>query len=122
MNQVVREQENGELQERLASLALHIIPALFSYGIGFVEVAYKAGDEITILGLQFRDPKGLRIGRGTVPLRVVASLEGWATSFARNVGAGEGDGVVELNLADRKGVCKLQQSGDDAVSIIEWVW
>ncbi len=122
MNPVAREQETGELRERLNSLASHFIPALISYGVGSVECAYEVGDTTTILGLQLRDFTGLRIGRGIVPVRLIASLEGWVALFAQTVEAGVSDGVVEVRLADRKVLCKLQRSGDDAVSIREWAW
>lgn len=111
-----------ELREPLAVLASHIVPAFLPYGVASVEVSYEAGDAAKILGIQFRDPKGLRIGRGTVPATMVAALEGWVVAYVATVGTGSREGVLELCLGDRKVVHKQTRYGDDDFSISEWVW
>jgi hypothetical protein len=108
------------IRDACLTVGATILPALVSYGIGSVELAFEVGDEFVIQGLQFRDRQGLRASRETMPLTLMASIEESLSGLIASAAVGRGSGVIELVVADRTLIFRHSQEDANDWTTTHW--
>lgn len=93
-------------------LRAEILPALLTYGVVEVEVAYAStGGVPATLGAQFRDANGYRVSRLSLPATLTARLEQCVAKLCVEVGRPSDDeGTVTVDV--RQGDCVWRSAAD----------
>ena len=105
----------------LLKLATEVLPSLLPLGVQSVEVAYVRGESDGICGIQFRGANGYRVSRQEIPLRLTESLEHCIATLIESELGGDGDGVVECRVPERKVVCRHTPHDEQDFITLEWV-
>jgi hypothetical protein len=102
-------------------LRTQLMPILRAYGVEDVEVAYSIGTDRVVEALQFRDSRGFRIPRGSIPERVTSRVEACIAGCLAMAGLGAGSGVVTLCVSAGRVVRRHQLLDDETgVACEEW--
>jgi hypothetical protein len=101
------------MQPLVTKLRNEILPALVPFRIACVEAAYT-GNKLE--ALQFRDAKGMRVTRESIPATLLASLKTILEGFLPNNDV-TGQGVISIDLG--KGVLTRKHQGQDTESVEE---
>jgi hypothetical protein len=96
----------------LADLGFQVLPALRPYGVARIEVCYEIVHKPQVIGVQFRDARGLRVERLAIPATLAASFESCVSRCVESALLSDGQGVVSIDLAQGRIVLQHQPTSD----------
>jgi len=120
----IQQAEQAKQEQSKQKLRTEILPALRALKVASIEAAYSgAGDSGAIDGVQFRDSKGIRVERSSIPGTLKESLEDTLYEFLPagfEINDG-GQGTLTVDVEKGRLTLEHQENYTSTLdSVVEW--